>query len=36
MKQRAEFVSNPITHSTMEAESFTAAHEVARISSKGN
>ena len=32
----AEFISNPVTDSTMEAEPLTATHKVARISSKGH
>jgi len=34
-EDEAELVPNLVTDSTMEAEPFTAAHEVTRIGSKG-
>ena len=34
LEYEAEFISNPVTDSTMEAEPLTAAYKVARISSK--
>ena len=36
LENEAEFISNPVTDSTMEAEPLTATHKVARISSKGH
>ena len=36
LENEAEFISNLVTDSTMEAEPLMAAHEVARISSKGH